>query len=222
MPDGPALRGPVFGSRCNGQQRTLRRRDPKRFQCRRTVLVRNDQAWRWDNVPALDQSDKALNLRQEGFRDGPGQQQTTQGTTIPAPGRDAGPKWDERRFERSRQYEGEIIAPRPQVAANTPAYGPAKLAVPERQRHGLADLGHEAQQRQGPGRRQNVDSRVGIATLQNLEQAVSHHHVADPCRSDDEHALRTKVEAHRLGLSIPGTLGEQEKTTEGKEGSAQR
>ncbi|RWP04221.1 MAG: hypothetical protein EOQ97_24270, partial [Mesorhizobium sp.] len=73
-----------------------------------------------------------------------------------------------------------------QQAAEAAAMGEFERAGFERKVDLLADLGHALDQRRGPGRRQHIDSGVGMQLLQRRKQALCHHHVAHPAWADHE------------------------------------
>ena len=122
----------------------------------------------------------------------------------------ASPPWDPRgerhdgRFERPGKDDGECVA----LAAQSPAGGEAleeiEAAVRGVDQDRVADSRHAAAEGCGIGRRQEVDGVVGGAPLQGCDEALCHHHVADPGRGDDEHA-RHQAAAWALASRVSRT-----------------
>jgi hypothetical protein len=76
-----------------------------------------------------------------------------------------------------------------QFTTETPPRAEIETPVRERRHDRFVHLRHARQQRVGPRRRQHVETRPGMTLLQDHEQALRQHHVADPGRADDEQAL---------------------------------
>jgi len=45
-------------------------------------------------------------------------------------------------------------------------------------------LGHPLEDRERPARGEDVEPETGVSRMQQFEQGLGHHHVADPGRSD--------------------------------------
>ena len=106
----------------------------------------------------------------------------------------AAPSWNPRckrgdgRFERPGKDDGEVVALAAQGAAGGEALEEIEAAVRGADRDRVANSRHAAAESRRIGRRQEVDGIVGGAPLQGGDEALCHHHVADPGRGDDEHA----------------------------------
>ena len=92
------------------------------------------------------------------------------------------------RLERPGEDDGEGVALATQGAAGAEALAEIEAAVCGAGQDRVADSRHAAAKSRRIGRRQEVDGIVGGAPLQGGDEALCHHHVADPGRGDEEHA----------------------------------
>ena len=162
------------------------------------LFIRHDQAGLEHLAPIGSKGEEGLDLGQAWLGEGLGQQQAAKRPAEAASRADAGEEWHQRRFQRARQHESEVIGSGAEIAADAVALGEAELAMAERKRDAAAYLRHEADERQGPARRQHIEDRLGILPVQRLEQALGHDHIADPGGRDDEDAAGDRRRFHTV------------------------
>ena len=121
----------------------------------------------------------------------------------------AGEQGQQCRLEGARQHDGAIVA----VGAEPP-----RQATPRRQREpamrhreleAVGDLGHEIEQRAGGRRRHGIELQARRAAMQQLEQGMGDHHVADPGGTDDQDFHRRS--SGRATLFVAATIVRFEK-----------
>ncbi len=93
---------------------------------------------------------------------------------------------NERRLQGARQDDRLLVARVAQRVADAAALAEAQFAVPRFSGDAPANLRHACDDRQRPTRRQYVYRRFGPALIQQDEQRLCHHHVADPRGPDDQ------------------------------------
>src|SRR5690606_24098183 len=79
-----------------------------------------------------------------------------------------------------------LLASAREAPAEREPFAERELAVRGRELDPACDLGHALEQRQRPGRRNDIDDRTRVALGEELVQRLREHHVADPRRTDDE------------------------------------
>ena len=111
----------------------------------------------------------------------------------------------QRRLPGTRQHDGAIEAAA-QRAGHIAACFPAKLAVAHVQSDRLVHLRHALEHRQRPAGRHHAEAAARMARLEGHEQALGHHHVADPGGADHQDPLAAGL-SRRGRLSHSATPG---------------
>ena len=188
----PALRGTIFGARAECEEGGVRI-DSEPLGALPSGLVIGDQAWprgRGERLAGLEAQEQeavdGLQFAARGFAANVVDESVAGLAEIAGTALCAARPCRQCRLVGSRQDIGLRVIAFPQPATEPQSFTQGEPAMRDGERDGVGDLGHARGERQGCRRGYEVQGAIGMARLQELEQAMGHDHVTHPGRSHDQ------------------------------------